>query len=66
MTRMLRLYSSANLRNSQASTWNKTKENFIENGCPRSFFSILFTTQKTLIITVGLQQLIQIERGPTV
>ena len=33
---------------------------------PRSFFLVLFATQKTLIISVGLQQLFQIERVPAV
>ena len=66
MIRVPRLYSAANSRNSHSSTWKKTKENFIENGCPRSFVLVLLTTQKTLIILVGLQQLIQIERGPAV
>ena len=42
------------------------QRNFIENACPRSFFLVLFTTQKALIRTVGLHQLIQIERGPAV
>ena len=43
------------------------QKNFIENGCLTSFFLVLFTKQKTLIIiTVGLPQLIEIERSPAV
>ena len=61
MTRVPQFYSAANLRNEHV---ENNKQNFIGNGCPRSFFLVLFTTQKTLIVTVGLQQLIQIERGP--
>ena len=66
MTGMPRLYSSANFLKFSHEHVEKTNENFIENGCPRSFFLVFFTTQKALIITVGLQQLIQIERSPVV
>ena len=43
------------------------KENF-RDGCPRYFFLVLLTAQKTRIITVGLQQLrvVDIERDTAV
>ena len=44
---------------------NKQKKLY-RDGCSKSFFLVLLTVQNTLITAVGLQQLIQIERGPAV
>ena len=60
MTRMPRLYSAAKFENLPRARGNRQK-NFIKNGCFRSFALVMFTTQKTLIMTIGLQQLIQMK-----